>query len=213
LFAQAVVPEIPAGLPSALLERRPDILQAEQQLVQANAQVGVAKANFFPQLTLTGFGGGINPGLSAFSHVWSLAAGLSGPIFQGGQILENYRAFVAASEQAKLQYEQAVITAFQEVASALTALEKLVQVEAEQARAVKAYDDSVRIALKRYEGGLANYYEVLEAQQLLFPAENQLAQVRANRLFTYVQLYKALGGGWNLTDAQWSGPQAKSQEQ
>ena len=211
LFEQAVVPEVPAGLPSALLERRPDILQAEQQLVQANAQVGVAKAQFFPQLTLTGFGGGINPGLSAFSHVWSLAAGLSGPIFQGGQILENYRAFVAASEQAKLQYEQAVITAFQEVASALTALEKLVQVEAEQARAVKAYADSVRIALKRYEGGLANYYEVLEAQQLLFPAENQLAQVRANRLFTYVQLYKVLGGGWNLTDAQWSGPQAQSQ--
>ena len=212
LFAQAVVPEVPAGLPSALLERRPDLRQAEQQLVQANAQVGVAKANFFPQLTLTGFGGGVSPQLAAFSHVWSLAAGLSGPIFQGGQILETYRAFVAAWEQAKLQYEQAVITAFQEVSSALTALEKLVQVEAEQARAVKAYEDSVRIAIKRYEGGLASYYEVLEAQQLLFPAENQLAQVRANRLFTYVQLYKVLGGGWNLTDAQWSGPQVKSQE-
>ena len=211
LFAQAVVPEVPAGLPSALLERRPDLRQAEQQLVQANAQVGVAKANFFPQLTLSGFGGGVSPQLSAFSHVWSLAAGLSGPIFQGGQILENYRAFVAAWEQAKLQYEQAVITAFQEVSSALTALEKLVQVEAEQARAVKAYADSVRIANKRYEGGLASYYEVLEAQQLLFPAENQLAQVRANRLFTYVQLYKVLGGGWHLTDAQWSGPQAQRQ--
>jgi outer membrane protein, multidrug efflux system len=213
LFEQAVVPEVPAGLPSALLERRPDILQAEQQLVQANAQVGVAKANFFPQLTLSGFGGGVSPQLSAFSHVWSLAAGLSGPIFQGGQILENYRASVAAWEQATSQYEQTVITAFQEVASALTALEKLVQVEAEQARAVKAYQESVRTATRRYEGGLANYYEVLEAQQLLFPAETQLAQTRANRLFTYVQLYKALGGGWNLTDPQWSGPQAKSQGQ
>jgi outer membrane protein, multidrug efflux system len=213
LFAQAVVPEVPAGLPSALIERRPDLREAEQQLVQANAQVGVAKANFFPQLTLSGFGGGVSPQLAAFSHVWSLAAGLSGPIFQGGQILENYRAFVAAWEQAKLQYEQAVITAFQEVSSALTALEKLVQVEAEQARAVQAYADSVRIATKRYAGGLASYYEVLEAQQLLFPAENQLAQIRANRLFTYVQLYKALGGGWNLTDPQWSGPQAKSQGQ
>jgi multidrug efflux system outer membrane protein len=105
--------------------------------VQANAQVGMAKANFFPQLTLSGFGGRVSPKLSAFSHVWSLAAGLSGPIFQGGQILENYRANVAASEQAKLQYEQAVITAFQEVSSALTALEKLVQAEAEQARAGK----------------------------------------------------------------------------
>jgi outer membrane protein, multidrug efflux system len=211
LFAQAVVPEVPAGLPSALLERRPDLRQAEQQLVAANAQVGVATANFFPQLTLTGFGGGLNPQLSAFSHVWSLAAGLSGPIFQGGQILENYRAFVAAWEQAKLQYEQSVITAFQEVSSALTAIEKLVQVEAEQARSVNAYADSVRIAIRRYEGGLASYYEVLEAQQLLFPAETQLAQVRANRLFTYVQLYRVLGGGWNLTDAQWSGPQANRQ--
>jgi outer membrane protein, multidrug efflux system len=211
LFAQAVVPEVPAGLPSALLERRPDLRQAEQQLVQANAQVGVAKANFFPQLTLSGFGGGVSPQLEAFSHVWSLAAGLTGPIFQGGQILENYRAFVAAWEQAKLQYEQAVITAFQEVSSALTALEKLVQVEAEQARAVNAYVDSVRIANRRYEGGLASYYEVLEAQQLLFPAENQLAQIRANRLFTYVQLYRVLGGGWHLTDAQWSGPQAQRQ--
>jgi multidrug efflux system outer membrane protein len=211
LFAQAVVPEVPAGLPSALLERRPDLRQAEQQLVQANAQVGVATADFFPQLTLTGFGGGASPQLAAFSHVWSLAAGLAGPIFQGGQILENYRAFVAAWEQAKLQYEQAVITAFQEVSSALTALEKLVQVEAEQARAVRAYADSVRIALKRYEGGLASYYEVLEAQQLLFPAETELAQVRATRLFTYVQLYRVLGGGWHLTDPQWSGPQAMSQ--
>jgi outer membrane protein, multidrug efflux system len=211
LFEQAVVPEVPAGLPSALLERRPDLRQAEQQLVQANAQVGVAKAQFFPQLTLSGFGGGVSPQLAAFSHVWSLAAGLSGPIFQGGQILENYRAFVAAWEQAKSQYEQTVITAFQEVSSALTALEKLVQVEAEQARSVKAYDDSVRIALKRYAGGLASYFEVLEAQQLLFPAENQLAQVRATRLFTYVQLYRVLGGGWNLTDEQWSGPQAKGQ--
>jgi multidrug efflux system outer membrane protein len=211
LFAQAVVPEVPSGLPSALLERRPDLRQAEQQLVAANAQVGVATANFFPQLTLSGFGGGVSPQLSAFSHVWSLAAGLSGPIFQGGQILETYRASVAAWEQAKLQYERAVITAFQEVASALTALERLVRVEAEQARAVKAYEDSVRIANRRYAGGLASYYEVLEAQQLLFPAETELAQVRATRLFTYVQLYRVLGGGWPLTDAQWSGPQAQRQ--
>jgi multidrug efflux system outer membrane protein len=95
-----------------------------------------------------------------------------------------------------------VITAFREVSSALTSLETLVQVESEQARAVQAYEDSVRIANKRDLGGLAPYCEVLAARQLLFPAENQPAQVRANRLFTYVQLYKALGGDWNLTDAQ-----------
>ena len=213
LFEQPVVPAVPAGLPSALLERRPDLRQAEQQLVQANAQVGVAVANFFPQIILSGFGGGVSPQLSGISSVWSLTAGLTGPIFQGGQIRANYQASVAAWEQAKLQYEQAVITAFQEVASALTALEKLAQVEAEQARAVKAYADSVQIANRRYRGGLASYYEVLEAQQLLFPAETQLAQVRANRLSTYVQLYKVLGGGWSLSDAQWSGPQAQRQEQ
>jgi multidrug efflux system outer membrane protein len=212
LFAQPVVPAVPPGLPSALLERRPDLRQAEQQLVQANALVGVATADFFPRLILSGIGGGVNPELSGFSHVWSLAAGLTGPLFQGGQIRANYQANVAAWEQAKLQYEQAVITAFQEVASALTALEKLAQVETEQARAVNAYADAVRIANRRYRGGLASYYEVLEAQQLLFPAETQLAQVRANRLATYVQLYKVLGGGWSLTDAQWSGPQAQRQE-
>ena len=136
LVRAAVVPEVPAGLPSALLERRPDLRQAEQQLVQANAQVGVAVANFFPQIILSGFGGGVSPQLSGFSHVWSLAAGLTGRSSRG-QIRANYQASVAAWEQAKLQYEQAVITAFQEVSSALTALEKLVQVEAEQARAVK----------------------------------------------------------------------------
>jgi multidrug efflux system outer membrane protein len=207
------VPEVPAGLPSALLERRPDLRQAEQQLVQANALVGVAVANFFPRIILSGFAGGVSPQLSGFSHVWSLTAGLTGPIFQGGQIRANYQANVAAWEQAKLQYEQAVITAFQEVASALTALEKFAQVEVEQARAVNAYADSVQIANRRYRGGLASYYEVLEAQQLLFPAETQLAQVRANRLFTYVQLYKVLGGGWTLADAQWSEPEAQRREQ
>ena len=126
--------------------------------------------------------------------------------------VESARANVAAWEQAKLQYEQAVITAFQEVSSALTALEKLVSVEAAQARAVKALEAAVRIANERYLGGLASYYEVLEAQQQLFPAQTKLAEVRANRLLTYVRLYKVLGGGWNLTDAQWSGPQAKRQE-
>ena len=212
LFEQPVVPVIPPGLPSALLERRPDLRQAEQQVVEANALVGVAEADFFPQIKLTGFAGGVNPALSGFSNVWSVAAGLTGPIFAGGRILEKYRAHVATWEQAKFQYEQAVITAFQEVSSALTALEKLVSVEAAQARAVKALEDAVRIANERYLGGLASYYEVLEAQQQLFPAQTKLAEVRANRLLTYVRLYKVLGGGWNLTDAQWSGPQAKRQE-
>src|SRR5262249_57384282 len=120
LFAQPVVPAVPAGLPSALLERRTDLRQAEQQLVQANAQVGVAVANFFPQIILSGFGGGVSPQLAGMSNVWSLTAGLTGPIFQGGQIRANYQASVAAWEQAKLQDEQAVPTAFQEMAEAPT---------------------------------------------------------------------------------------------
>ena len=181
--------------------------------MQANALVGVAEAAFFPQINLTGFAGGVNPGLSGFSNVWAIAAGLSGPVFAGGRILENYRAHVAAWEQTKFQYEQAVITAFREVSSALTALEKLVQVEAQQTRAVQALEDAVQTANTRYLGGLSSYYEVLEAQQQLFPVQIKLAEVRTNRLLTYVQLYKALGGGWNLTDAQWSGSQAQSQKQ
>jgi len=105
------------------------------------------------------------------------------------------------------------MTAFHEVASVLTALEKRAQAEAEQARAVTAYTDAVQIATRRYRGGLVSYYEGLEAQQLLLPAETQLAQVRPNRLSRSVQLSKVLGGRWTLTDAQWSGPQAQSQEQ
>jgi outer membrane protein, multidrug efflux system len=206
------------GLLQTALANNYDLRVAVARVEQARALAAQARGAFLPSIgyqgdisRTRGLGGDVSPQLEAFSHVWSLAAGLSGPIFHAGQILENYRANVAAWEQAKLQYEQAVIAAFREVASALTALEKLVQVEAEQARAVQAYTDSIRIAYKRYAGWLANYYEVLEAQQLLFPAENQLAQVRATWLFTYVQLYKVLGGGWNLSDAQWSGPQPMSQ--
>jgi outer membrane protein TolC len=142
----------------------------------------------FPQSTVSGFGGGVSPQLSAFHHVWSLTAELTGPIFQGGQIRANSQANVAAWEQAKLRYEQAVMTAFHEVASALIALEKRAQ--AEQARAVTASPDAVQIAHRRYRGGLASYDEVLEAQQLLLPAETQLAQIRATRLSTSVQLSK-----------------------
>lgn len=208
MYEQPVVPTVPAGLPSALLERRPDLRQAEQQLVRANALVGVAKAEFFPRLGLTGLLGQASPELSAITGgaatVWSIAAGLTGPIFQGGRILQNYRAHVAIWEQAKLEYAQVALIALQEVSNALTALGKLSQAETGQERSVKALEESVRIATDRYLYGLASYYEVLEAQQQLFPAQATLAQIRRDRLLAYVQLYKALGGGWSLTDAQWS---------
>jgi multidrug efflux system outer membrane protein len=206
LYAQAVPPTVPAGLPSALLERRPDVRKLEEQLVAANAEIGVAKADFFPQLSLTGMLGKASPELalitSGSSTIWAIAAGLTGPIFQGGRILENYRAVVAAWEQARLQYEQGVVKAFQEVSSNLVALDELAGAEAELARSVKALEKAVELARIRYLYGLSSYFEVLDAQERLFPAQNAQAAVRLNRLLAYVQLYKTLGGGWNVEDPE-----------
>ncbi|HXJ80418.1 MAG TPA: efflux transporter outer membrane subunit [Candidatus Methylomirabilis sp.] len=210
MYAQLVTLAVPAGLPSTLLERRPDLRQAEEQLVRANALVGVAKAEFLPKLNLTGVLGTASPEITAVTHggslVWAVAAGLAGPIFQGGRILQNYRATRAEREQAVLQYQQAVITALREVADSLTALAELREAEAGQQRSVNGLQDAVALATDRYRFGLASYYEVLEAQQQLYPAEQTLAQIRRDRLTSYVQLYKALGGGWNLSDAEWTGP-------
>jgi multidrug efflux system outer membrane protein len=136
--------------------------------------------------------------------VWSVAAGLTGPIFQGGRILENYRAHIALWEQAKAQYQQTVLTAFREVSSALAVLGKLAEAETGQERSVKGLEAAVGHAMDRYLYGLASYYEVLDAQQRLYPAQHTLAEIRRNRLLAYVQLYKSLGGGWNLTDARWT---------
>src|SRR5467141_3773062 len=207
MYEQAVVPTVPAGLPSALLERRPDLRQAEQKLVGANANIGVAKAAFFPQLSLTALFGRASPEVSALTGgsatIWSVAGMLSGPIFDGGRNLSNYRAVKAQWEQAKLQYEQAVLTALTEVSDALTLLGKLSEAETGQDRSVRALAEAVEHATDRYRQGLANYFEVLEAQQQLYPAQNTLAQIRRDRLLSYVRLYRALGGGWTLTDAQW----------
>jgi len=214
MYDQPVTPTVPVGLPSALLERRPDLRQAEQELVRANARIGVAKAEFFPKLSLTSLLGTASPELAAVtsgaSLVWAAGASLAGPLFQGGRILENYRAHVALWEQARLQYEQAVLTALREVSDALTVLGKLSQAEAAQARAVKGLEDAVKHATDRYLYGLSSYYEVLESEQQLFPAQHVLAQIRRDRLLAYVRLYKALGGGWTLSDAQWSDQEKKT---
>jgi multidrug efflux system outer membrane protein len=207
MYEQPVVPVVPAGLPSTLLERRPDLRQAEQQLVSANARIGVAKAEFFPKLSLTALFGTASPELSALTGgsatIWAVAGAFSGPLFNAGRTLGTYRASVAQWEQAKLQYEQSVLTALREVSDALTALGKLSEAETGQERAVRALGEAVQHATDRYGQGLASYFEVLEAQQQLYPAQTTLAQIRRNRLVTHVQLYKALGGGWSLTDAQW----------
>ena len=207
MYAQPVVPSVPAGLPSTLLERRPDLRQAEQQLVSANARIGVAKAEFFPKLSLTALLGTASSGVSPItgaSTIWAGTGVFSGPLFNVGRTLGFYRASIAQWEQAKLQYEQAVLTALREVSDALTALSKLNEAETGQDTAVKALEEAVEHATARYRQGLANYFEVLEAQQQLYPAQNTLAQIRRDRLLSHVRLYKALGGGWSLTDAQWT---------
>src|SRR5712692_7895829 len=207
MYAQAVVPTVPAGLPSALLERRPDLRQAEQQLVSANARIGVAKAEFFPKLSLTALFGTASPEVSALTGgtatIWAVAGMLSGPLLNAGRTLGNYRVSVAQWEQAKLQYEQAVLTALREVSDALTTLSKLSEAETGQERSVKALAQAVEYATDRYRHGFASYFEVLEALQQLYPAQNTLAQIRRDRLLAHVQLYKALGGGWSLADADW----------
>ena len=200
-LAQETLPEVPPGLPSALLERRPDVREAEQLVRSANAQVGVAKADFFPQLTLTGLLGASTSDLATFTaganRAWEIAAGLTGPIFEGGLLKAQYRAAQSAADQAKLQYGQTVLTAFREVADALSALQRLAEEREEQTSAVAAYEDAVKLANERYAHGQANYYEVLQWEQLLFPAETTLAQIQFNQLQAVVQLYRALGGGWN----------------
>jgi len=211
MYQQPVVPAVPAGLPSALLERRPDLRQAEQQLVAANARIGVAKAEFFPKLSLTSLFGTASPEMSALTGgtatIWAVAGMFSGPLFNAGRTRGIYRASIAQWEQVRLRYEQAVLTALREVSDALTALAKLTDAEAGQDTAVRALADAVDHATDRYRQGLASYYEVLEAQQQLYPAQITLAQIRQDRLLTYVRLYKALGGGWSLSDAQWTAQQ------
>ena len=203
-----VPPAIPAGLPSSLLDRRPDLLEAEQLLVAASARIGLARADFLPRIGLTTLFGGVSPELSTLTNgsatVWTLAARATGPIFTGGQLKRRYRAAEAAFDQAKWQYLQGTLRAFQEVSDALVSAQKVTQQEDQQKRQVSALTSAVGIAERRYRGGLASYYEVLEAQQLLFPAQMALSQTARDRRLAVIQIYKALGGGWKLTDSQWT---------
>ena len=199
LDAQPLTPEIPAGLPSALLERRPDLRQAEQELIAANAEVGVAVADFFPRISLTGLFGGVAPQVQDIldsGQAWSVGAGLLAPVFQGGRLKSQHRAALARFEQARAVYAQDVNQALAEVSTALVAYGKLADVEKQRADSVTAFKQAVETSNSRYLSGLADYFEVLAAQQQLFPAENALAQTRFARLQTLVQLYRALGGGW-----------------
>ena len=204
-------PTVPAGIPSELLERRPDIREAEQNLRSASARIGIASANFFPRFGLTALLGSVSPELTSLSsgtaNIWALAASLSGPVFTGGRLTNERRAAVDVFDQAKDQYSQSALRAFREVSDALIASQKLSAIEEQQKREVAALADSVSIARRRYLGGLASYYEVLEAQQLLYPAEINLSETSRDRRLAIVQIYRALGGGWNFDNTQWTNGQ------
>ncbi len=205
LAEQTLPPDVPAGLPSALLERRPDIREAEQNLRAANAQIGVALGAFFPRIGLTALYGGVSPELSTLTtggaNAWALAANLAGPLFQGGRLIGQYRQARALWEESQLRYQQTALNAFQEVSDALITRQQLELIRVQQSRAVTAGQEAVTVALERYRAGKANYFEVLDAQEELFPSENALAETQRNQLLVMVQLYKSLGGGWdNLKD-------------
>jgi len=210
LLDEIVPPDVPAGLPSALLERRPDILEAEQQVRFANAQVGVATANYFPRIGLTAFFGRASSPLNSLSSgeatIWSVAGNVSGPIFHGGALKAQKRQAVAFWHETMLQYEFTAQAAFQDVSDALISRQKYEAVRDEQENAVNAYEESVKVSLQRYTAGKASYFEVLDAQLQLYPAQTSLAFTELNRRTVIVQLYKALGGGWSLSDPAWVGP-------
>ena len=194
------IPDVPAGLPSALLERRPDIRAAEQALIAANANIGVAKAAYFPQITLTGSIGGQSSKLSNLfsgpNGTWSFVPQLTQPIFTVGRLRSNVRLAEAQRDQALVAYERSIQTAFSDVSNALIAHQRTRETRLEQERLVATLEDRKRLAYVRYQGGVDTQLNALDADRDLFATELTLAQVRYSELVSVVQLYKALGGGW-----------------
>lgn len=195
-----VIPEIPAGLPSELLRRRPDVRAREQLLIAANAKIGASLADFFPRIGMTTFIGKVSPELSAFTagsgNMWNVGGSLAGPVFQGGQLRAQYRVSKARFDEAKADYEGSILTALQEVSDALIAREKLGEARGYSAQAAVALVSSIELATQRYVGGRSSYYEVLQAQQELYPTQRAEVQAQVGELIAIIQLYKALGGGW-----------------
>jgi outer membrane protein, multidrug efflux system len=203
LMEQTLPPEVPAGLPSSIMERRPDIREAEQILIASNAEIGVAKAQFFPQIALTGSGGGAFGRSSVFSSlmasqigIWSYGSEVSQPIFTGGALRGNLRLAKSENQQALIVYRQTIQRAFGDVSDALIGYEKLHQVRLRQQDTVSDLEETVRISTLRYKGGTTTYLEVLDGQRSLYSAELTLASARGDEYRSLVQLYKALGGGW-----------------
>ena len=200
LTEQAQPPEVPAGLTSSLLERRPDIREAEQQLIAANAEIGVARAAYFPQISLSGSGGFQSAALtnlfSGPAGTWSFGASLAQPIFTAGKLRSNVRLAEAQRQTALLFYQQTIQGAFRSVSDALVAYRKTREFRAQQELLFQSAQDAARLSHMRYNGGVTGYLEVLTNETNSFAAELALAQARLNELLALVQLYQALGGGW-----------------
>lgn len=199
-MSQGLPPQVPPGLPSELLERRPDIRAAEESLVASNAQIGVAKASYFPTLSLSGALGGQSTQLAALfagpHTIWSLAPQVTQPIFTAGRLKSSVKLAEAQREEALVQYEKTVQTAFFEVSNGLVAHQRTRESREQQEGLVGALQDRLRLAYVRYRGGVDTQLDALDADRDLFQAELDLAQIRLNESLTVVQLYKALGGGW-----------------
>lgn len=208
-LVEQVTPQTPVGLTTDLMRRRPDILAAEESMIQANAEVGVAVANFYPRIGLSALFGGQGVGFSGTFNAFTvagIAANAAGPIFDGGRLKAAYHEKQAYWDETIAQYKKTVLGAFQETSDALIAQQNLVVQRQHLETQITALQRSVDLAFTRYDAGRSSYFEVLEAEQQLFPAEDQLAQTERDQLLAVVDLYKALGGGWNLTPEQWSRP-------
>ena len=202
LTDQEQPPAVPPGLPSSLLERRPDIRGAEQNLVAANAIIGVAKAAYFPRISLTGFLGFQSSQLSNLftgpTRVWQFVPQVTQPIFNAGRIKSNVKLAEAQQQIALIQYERVIQTAFGEVSDALIQYRKVKEIRAKQELLVATLEDRSRLAYMRYRGGVDTLLNALDSDRDLFDAELGLAQTRRNELLAVVQLYRALGGGWQV---------------
>jgi multidrug efflux system outer membrane protein len=201
LVAQPHAPEVPTGLPSAILEQRPDVRRAEESLVAANANVGVAKAAFFPQISLTGAFGVQSASLTSFlagptTGAWNVAGQAAQPIYEGGRIRSNYRLAWAQRDEAELAYKQIVQQAFEDVSNALVAYTQSRQFRMKLEEQTATYKETARLANVRFEGGYTSFLEVLVTQQQYFTSELSLAQAWFAEMNNYDQLYQSLGGGW-----------------
>jgi multidrug efflux system outer membrane protein len=200
LTEQPHAPEVPAGLPSELLERRPDVREAEENLVAANAQIGVARAAYFPQISLTGSGGYQSSALSNLftgpAGIWSFGGSFVQPIFEGGRLKSNVRLAEAQHQEMLLTYQQAIQGAFRDVSDALVAYRKNREFRVQEEKLTEAARDAAQLSEQRFNAGATDYLEVLTNETNYFSDELTLAQAQFNELQALVQIYQALGGGW-----------------